>query len=463
MATVSPFKGIFFNPDKISSLEDIVTPPYDVINEQEAADFLGKNPYSMIQLDLRNSGDENSDGEQRYTRARDTFSNWQEEQVLIRDKVPAIYLYYIDYLHPSGQRLTRKGLVALVELAEFSEGVVRPHEKTFDAVIDDRLRLMDSCQAQFSKVFSVFSDPAGHVFSTLENKREQEPICRLQDTLGNTHTLWRVTDPEALASVASFFKSRPVYIADGHHRYTTALQCRRRMAERNGGISPDSPYNFIMMYLACIEDEGMSILPTHRLLDYPDKISADELAARFAEGVEVQEITGGSREVLIAEVLAAMEEETAVGSDSPAVTFGLYHPGEDRCFLLRVSQETIRHASILSDKQEVLKQLDVVILSELFLGQYLGLDHQRIVREKLVSYYSDPDAALDTAVKKSVSDEERTQLLFLLNPTRIRQVTEVADAGEIMPHKSTYFYPKILTGMLINKLVADERIQRYPV
>ncbi len=456
MTTVAPFQGIFFNPAKITSLEEVVTPPYDVINEQEAADFLEKNPYSMIQLDIRNNGDGGEEQKRRYQEARDKFHQWQREGVLVRDRVPAIYLYYIDYVHPSGRRLTRKGLVALVELAEFSEGVVRPHEKTFDTVIADRLKLMDSCRAQFSKVFSIFSDPADEVFPLLEKSREQEPICRSKDALGNIHTLWRVTDEKVLAAVSSFFRTRPVYIADGHHRYTTALNCRRRAVEKSGSLAPDNPYNFIMMYLASMEDEGMSILPTHRLLNYPGHVSADGLVSRLRHGMEVSEITGGSREVLIAEVLAAMEEKGLT-----AVTFGLYHPGEDRCFLLRLQEEFLQQAAALAGKAPVLQHLDVVVLSELIFGEYLGLDNRRIVREKRVGYYSDPDIALDVAVKKSVSEEEETPLLFLLNPTRIRQVTDVADAGEIMPHKSTYFYPKILTGMLINKLAADERIRRF--
>ncbi len=461
MTTVAPFKGIFFNPTQIPHLEEVVTPPYDVISENEAADFLGKNPYSMIQLDLRNTEGADSDKEEQYKQARDKFTEWQNKEVLVRDEVPAIYLYYIAYTHPSGRHLTRKGLVSLVELAEFSEGVVRPHEKTFDAVIVDRIKLMDFCKAQFSKVFSVFSDPVNEVFSCLEKSREPEPICESQDSFGNTHTLWRVTDQKALAAVSRFFRDRPVYIADGHHRYTTALNCRRRVVEKNGGIEPDNPSNFIMMYLSSMEDEGMSILPTHRLLQYPDTISADRLISKFASGLQVEEISGGSREVLIGEVLSRMEEAELAASPESSGTFGLYHPREDRCFLLQLREEIFKQASVLAEKAAVLRDLDVVVLSELFFGTYLGLDHQHIVRDKLVSYFSDPDAALDVAVKKSLDDDNSTQLLFLLNPTKIKQVTDVADAGEIMPHKSTYFYPKILTGMLINKLVVGEKIQRF--
>jgi len=437
-------------------MEEVVTPPYDVISEEDAAKFLEKNAYSMIQLDLRNTSQDTGGNADRYDQARTLFQAWQEEGVLIRDDKPAIYLYAITYTHPSGRKLTRKGLICLVGLAEFNEGVVKPHEKTFEAVISDRLRLMCECKAQFSKVFSLYQDRESAVIAALEKARESEPLCASRDHFGNVHTLWRVTDPAALAFVSRYFADRPVYIADGHHRYTTALGCRRQELLKNPDLPPDSPYNFIMMYLCAAEDEGLSVLPTHRLLRYPGILSADRCVARLRQGLGVEEIRGATREVLMAEVLARMNE-WAMTSEVPV--FGLYHPGEDRCFLLTLQDEYEQYAA-LADKPRVLRSLDVVVLSELLINDLLELDHHRITTEKLISYFSDPDEAIDVAVKRSIDDESSTQLLFLLNPTRVSQVTAVADSGQIMPHKSTYFFPKILTGLLINKLEAGERITR---
>ncbi|MFZ5799448.1 MAG: DUF1015 domain-containing protein [Desulfobulbaceae bacterium] len=456
MAIVAPFRGVRFNPEKIGNMEEVVTPPYDVISEEDAAKFLEKNAYSMIQLDLRNTSQDTGGNADRYDQARTLFQAWQEEGVLIRDDKPAIYLYAITYTHPSGRKLTRKGLICLVGLAEFSEGIVKPHEKTFEAVISDRLRLMCECKAQFSKVFSLYQDREGVVIAALEKARESEPLCASRDHFGNVHTLWRVTDPAALAFVSRYFADRPVYIADGHHRYTTALGCRRQELLKNPDLPPDSPYNFIMMYLCAAEDEGLSVLPTHRLLRYPGSLSADRCVARLRQGLGVEEIRGATREVLMAEVLARMNE-WAMTSEVPV--FGLYHPGEDRCFLLTLQDEYEQYAA-LADKPRVLRSLDVVVLSELLINDLLELDHHRITTEKLISYFSDPDEAIDVAVKRSVDEEGSTQLLFLLNPTRVSQVTAVADSGQIMPHKSTYFFPKILTGLLINKLEAGERITR---
>lgn len=456
MATIAPFRGLRFNPEKIANMDEVVTPPYDVISEEEGARYLERNAYSMIQLDLRNNSQGSGDGTDRYSKARTLFQAWQEEGVLIRDEQPAIYLYAITYTHPSGRKLTRRGLISLVGLAEFGEGIVKPHEKTFEAVIADRLQLMCECQAQFSKVFSLYKDPGGEVIATLERAREKNPLCVIRDHFGNSHTLWRVIDPDALAATARFFADRPVYIADGHHRYTTALGCRRQELLKNPDLQQDSPYNYIMMYLCPIEDEGLSVLPTHRLLQFPGKLSADQCVNLLRQGLTVEEIHGATREALMAEVLARMNE-WAMTSEVPV--FGLYHAGEDRCFLLTL-QDDCEQYPCLAARPAVLRNLDVVILSDLIFQELLGLPHQRITTEKMINYFSDPDEAIDIAVKKSIASDGGTPLLFLVNPTRVQQVTDVADSGQIMPHKSTYFFPKILTGLLINKLDHRERIAR---
>jgi uncharacterized protein (DUF1015 family) len=454
MAIVAPFKGLRFNPEKISNLEEVVTPPYDVISEEDGAKFLEKNIYNMIQLDLRNTSQDSSGNEDRYRTARNLFESWVNSGILVRDDQPAMYLYSINYTHPSGRKLTRTGLICLVELAEFSEGIVKPHEKTFETVVVDRMRLMNECRAQFSKVFSIYRDDGQTVVKTLERAKDPNPLCIIRDHLGNTHTLWRVTDRRAIDTIIRFFAGQPVYIADGHHRYTTALGYRNSELRKNPSLRPDSPYNFIMMYLCAAEDEGLSILPTHRLLTFPGKLTADECMALMSEALHIEEINGASREVLIAEVLARMNEWEMTSSEP---VFGLYHAGEDRCFLLTLMEPREKYP-VLAGIRKVLRELDVVVLSELLIHQLIGIEHKRIIDEKLMSYFSDPDEALDVAVKKSVDNDRSTPLLFLLNPTRVHQVVSVADSGEYMPHKSTYFFPKILTGLMINRLVAGEKI-----
>ncbi|MCI5145831.1 MAG: DUF1015 domain-containing protein, partial [Candidatus Electrothrix sp. AR3] len=456
MAAVAPFRGVRYNTKKIEQLEDVITPPYDVISAEEGENLLLKTPYSMINLDLRNTSQNEAGDNGRYEEARERFKSWQEEEVLIRDQHPGIYLYSIDYNHPSGQRLTRKGIVSLVGLAEFSEGIVRPHEKTFAGVISERLKLMETCKAQFSQIFSIYSDPNQVVINALEKAQKSEPLLKVNDHHANTHTLWQVTDTEALAKVSHFFSNKSVYIADGHHRYTTALECRRRALAQNPDLPTAHPCNYIMMYLCACEDPGLSVLPTHRLVRWPGKINAEQITKKIQQGMQVSEITQGSRETIIAEVLQRIDE-TEINTGRPA--FGLYHAEEDRAFLLSVDQETMNTAKALADKPDVLRELDVVVLSDLLIQDYLGLSHEQCVQDQLVSYHSAPDMALDAAVKQSVLDDSHTPLLFLLNPTKVDQVLKVAESDNIMPHKSTYFYPKILTGLLLNKLDDAETIQ----
>ena len=451
MAVIAPFRGVRYNPEKIKNLDDVLTPPYDVIDKKAGDAFLKKNPHSMIRLDLRNTGQKAKEGSDRYVAAQARFDDWQDEGTLIRDDEPAIYLYFIDYLHPSGRKMTRKGIVSLVGLADFSEGIVKPHEETFAGVIQDRLELMDTCGAQFSKVFSLYSDPEQEIIGLLEKAAEKEPIARAKDPDGNVHTLWRVSDPDTLQKVSRLFADKSLYIADGHHRYTTALACRERARARNPELGADSPYNFIMMYLCACEDPGLSVLPTHRLLNLPGRVSADEAVSLVKPSFTVREITGSSRESLVNALLERMDELALAGG--PAA-LGMYHPGEDRGFVLQVRPEAM-DSEIIAQRAEVLQQLDVVALSDILLQGIFHLSHEQCVRDHLLSYFSDVNVALDAAVKKSVEESESTPLLFLLNPTRVSQVTDVADQGEIMPHKSTYFYPKILTGLLINKLSDD--------
>ncbi|MEN8190532.1 MAG: DUF1015 domain-containing protein, partial [Thermodesulfobacteriota bacterium] len=324
-----------------------------------------------------------------------------------------------------------------------------------DSVISDRLKLTQYCRAQFSQIFSLYSDPDNTVMNSLETN-QGEVIASVTDADGCRHTLRPVHDTGVIGEVQQFFKDRSLYIADGHHRYTTALAYRESIRAEKGKLAKDDPANHIMMYICPMEDPGLSVLSTHRLVDYPGRLLVADLLSRIEPFVDVEEVKGGTREVIVAEVLSRMDELEQ--SNSPgASTFGVYHAGEDRCFLVTLKNNA---AEQLGSKPGELKELDVVILSELLIEKALELDHDRIEQENLVRYYPDPDEAMDVAVKEEALDEKMTPILFLMNPTRVKQVQAVADQNLIMPHKSTYFYPKIMTGLLFNQLVEGEKIAR---
>jgi len=455
MAFIAPFRGVSFNVDKVGSLDEIVTPPYDVISEKSVAAYTKRNPYSMIRLDIiKNPGgavDENS----RYSDVADLFQQWMDENVLVREKHPALYLYTVQYKHPSGQTLIRKGLVALVGLSEFGEGVIKPHEETFDSVIQDRLRLLDSTKAQFSQVFSLYSDEENRVLNLLDGAKEQKPMGSITDGDGCIHSLYRVGDGAVVMQVQKFFMDKALYIADGHHRYTTALAYRRLQKKRNSAFSEKDPANHIMMYLCPIEDAGLSVLPTHRLLHWPGILNMENLRLRLEPWFELEEMQEGTREVLLSEVLARMDEKES--SDSSVTTLGIYHPGEDRCFLLTMKPSA---KELLKNKALQLQEIDVVILSDVIIHHAMELSRELCEEKNLIHYYSDPDKAIDVAVKECNTQDKTTPLLFVMNPTLVKQVQQVANENLIMPHKSTYFYPKVMTGLLLHQLVTGEKIER---
>jgi len=461
MAIIAPFKALRFNPQKLACLEDVVTPPYDVIDEKGQAAFQARNPYNMIYLDISKTPGKGDISAERYNSANNYFNNWQDEDILIRDDKPAFYIYLINYKLPSGLRFIRKGFVSLVKISDFSKGIVKPHEQTFDTVTADRLRLMDTCQAQFSPIFSLYSDPDMQIMEALEAGCAAEPYYEVRDADGGVHSLWPVIDEDILAKVQKLFKDNAIYIADGHHRYKTSLQYKQLLEERQGELPTQSPNNYTMMYLCPMEDPGLKVLPTHRLVTLPDDVlpglpSMDELCDRLSNYFHLEEITGASREMFLGEVLARMEEKV-LGKQDESTMFGLYHADEDRCFLLTLKKKA-NEIEALNHRPTALQDLDVVVLSDLVVENILGLEYERIEHDNLVRYFADPDEALDVAVKECVERENSLELLFLMNNTKVSQVKRVADEQLIMPHKATYFYPKILTGLLLNKLVADEKV-----
>ena len=445
MAFVAPFRAVRFNNEKIEKMEEVVSPPYDVIDSAAEKALSSRNKYNMIQLDLvKHAGQETNDD--RYTEVKKTFNSWLADDVLLQEDSPAIYLYYIDYLLPNGNKLRRKGLTAMVRLHEFAEGIVKPHEKTFKGVTDDRLKLIDTCQAQLSQIFSLYPDQKGEVMAELEGACQDEPLYQVEDQDGCLHTIYRVDQPSALSKVSELFKSRSLYIADGHHRYTTSLRLRQAMIDREGQVADDSPYNHIMMYLCPMEDEGLSVLPTHRLLRYPSVIDAPFLVEKLRPAFSITEIDNGTREEQVAELLTDMVDK----ADGKTM-LGMYLPDSDRCFLLGLKD------GVMDEKFGVkmpnsLKMLDVTVLSDLIIENLFSLCHDKCNDENLVSYFSDIDTALDVAVKESLAVKDETTILFFMNNTTVDQVKTVADEDLFMPHKSTYFYPKILTGLLINKI-----------
>ncbi len=449
MAQVAPFRGLRFDPAKVNSLTAVVTPPYDVIRPEEREAFAASHPYNMVHLILPQAFPGDSPLNNRYTRAAALFRQWQREGVFRRDPEPAFYYWETVFEH-EGKQHTRVGLAALVRLEPFSKGIILPHEQTFSAIKADRLELLKHCQAHLSPIFALFPDKEGDILSGLQACLPPEPLLDFTDVEGRGQRLFRVTDPECLKNVCRALEPLQLFIADGHHRYETALAFQKWAKERYPAASPRAPFNYILMYLANLYDPDLVILMAHRLLRGPRiKKHLDEypLLGRLTEYFEVTPLDRPAGDLaayarLIQENLATRDPQETVFI---MLGFGL------KAWRLKL-REAVRQKVLGRQMHPALAQLDVAVLNYLIFDKILGLDAKAQDDPETCIYSSKIPEVLQLLSRKEAN------LAFVLNPTRIEQVREVASAGLIMPRKSTYFYPKVMTGLILNLIDPGEEI-----
>ncbi len=444
MPEIAPFRGLYYDSNKISDFSKVVIPPYDVISPQEQDCFYQLSPYNMIRLELGKSTPEDTAQNNVHTRSADCLREWRREGVLLRDDKPAIYYYELDYSLSSGARLTRCGFLCMLRLEDFSSGRVRPHERTFQAAKDERLQLMLACHANFSPVFALYSDPQEAIDKSLKAGRDSEPLIRFVDRHGMEHRLWRVEEESSLKQARDLIADKPIFIADGHHRYETALNYRALMRERFPQAGSKASFEYIMIYLSNLNQRGLTILPTHRLLrSLEDWDSKAFLAA--AEGY-FDVLRFGADERGKTEWRAALEGAGA----RKASSIGFYHGKSESLYLLTAKPSAVTH--YLSEKgiAGALQSLDVVILDQLILRKILNLSDVFLSNADNIHFKHDmTDAYSDVRSGKYEAG-------FFINSTRMEQVQEVATAGLVMPHKSTYFYPKVGSGMIVRPIIAEE-------
>ena len=453
MAVIAPLKGVRYDTEVAGSLEDIVTPPYDVISRNEEASYFSRSPFNIIRLDITAEPDAGKDKDNdRYKKPAHFFDQWLKDGILLRDQEPSLYAYDITYTLPDRSQCIRRGFICLVKLTPFEQGDIKPHEQTMAHVVADRLELTKQCRAQFSPVFSIFSDPQGQVMETF-GTAPYISVATVADADGTIHTLRKVTDKKIIVKIQNLFNHKSLYIADGHHRYTAALSYQKEL-NNSGKIPVYRPENFIMMYLCPMEDNGLSIVSPHRLVRLVGAITVSELIDRLNDVFVVEELLECSREAMINELLARMDEEQFIKSGNRSC-FGFYHPGEDRGFLLKLKDPLWQD---LKGYPTSVRELDVVVFSELIVEQVLQLNEQRCLGENLISFYTDIIDMLDVSVKMATSSNDCTPLLFFLNPMTTEQVINLSDQGLVMPPKSTCFFPHIITGLVMNRLLEDEKI-----
>jgi uncharacterized protein (DUF1015 family) len=450
MAEIAPFRGLRYNLAKVPDLNAVVIPPYDVISPAQQEAFHRMSVYNMVHLELGKRSAEDTVDNNPHTRAARYLGQWQLQQVLLREAQPAIYYYALDYSVGKQIRKTRYGFICALRLEDFRSGCVRPHEKTFQAVKDERLQLMNACHANLSPVFALYSDAAQVIDHYLQEARESDPVIDYQDSQGQHHRLWRVLDLKTLQRVRSLMRDKPIFIADGHHRYETALAFRNLHRQQYPEAGERAAFEYIMVYLSNMSQTGLTILPTHRLLRHlaswrPEQFV--EQAAPFFDCLSYRNdgLPAGAApsawEAALSE--AAADKQTCIG---------FYWQKAKQFYLLKAKHQAIVSYLAAQQVPEVLQSLDVIILDRIILRHLLGLSETFLADENNIHFWHDLTEGL-VQLEAGTYDAG-----FFINPTRIEQVQEVASAGLIMPHKSTYFYPKAFSGLVLNPLVPHEEI-----
>jgi uncharacterized protein (DUF1015 family) len=423
MADVQPLRALHYDPAVAGPLQDVVAPPYDVIDATQRAALIERSPNNVIAVDLPQGEPD------PYAAAREQFERWQEQGVIVRDEQPALWAHTQDYTGPDGQRRTRRGFFCRVRIEGYGPGRVRPHERTHPGPKEDRLRLTRATRANISPIFSLFSDPQNAAWEALEPAaKAQAPWGEVTDADGTVHRIWRVADANAIAAVQAATADAELLIADGHHRYET-MQAYAEEVEA-AGTPPNDEHRFILMCLVALEDPGLTVFPTHRLVNKLDAPRRQALAEALARDFEMREVSA---------------DQVAPKPGSGPLELGYVSSDDERCYRLTLKDQAIADAA-LSGHSEAYRHLDTGVLETLLLKGALGLSDDDISHFNGLFYARDTDEAL-RVVRAGEYDAA-----FLMRPTPIEQVREVAAEGENMPPKSTYFFPKLLTGLLFNPL-----------
>ena len=442
MVRVKPFKAYRYDEEKAGELSHLVTPPYDIIKGAKVDNLQSLSEYNIAWIIKNKPEDNDTETNNQYTRARDHFSRWVNEGILKQDDSESFYVYGQDF-EIEGKKLFRFGFIGLIELEEFASSTpqtggfsgVLQHEETLPKDIVDRLSLCRSCMANFGQIFVIYPDHKGSVDSVLERNMKKDPVGDVTDDEGIRHRLWQVDKKEDTEEITSLMEDKYIIIADGHHRYKTALALSKEHPELESA-------KFRMLTFVNISNPGLVVLPTHRLVQNLDDFSQESLLKQLNEYFDVK--TFDSSE----EMFALMDDMFKDGKHS----FGLFMD-DDKFYSMTLNDLSVMN-TLLSDKSDELRGLDVAILHSLILDKMLGIDKEKLASGSIkgggyVSYVKGIGDAVEDSIK---SVKGTSQAVFFMNPTRVDEVEAVSKNFECMPQKSTFFQPKVWTGFAINKL-----------
>lgn len=440
MAVVSAFRGIRFDTSRVGDLSRVIAPPYDVIPPEEQKKLHESHPRNIVWIDFGLDRPGDGPAENKYTRAAGWFRDWLREGTLVQDERPSLYYYEQEFEIAGLGRFVRKGFLGALRLSAFGEGDVYPHEKTLARPKADRLALMRATEANMSPIFGLYSDPADGVLQALRAGLRDAPDLSAVDGLGILHRVWAVSDPAAIAAAAKEMEDKKVFIADGHHRYETALAYRDEMRARYGSPG-NAAYEHVLMFLCNMDDQGIVILPTHRGVHSLAGFSEDAFDAKVRAVLPTETRTGSPDD--------AMKAVAEAGRRGKAIAWSA---GGNRFHLVTFPDLEAFCAKHLAHFPPPLRSLDVVLLHGFLFESLLGIAPEAVTAGSFVKYYKEPSKAAADLASGTI------QAAFFLNPVTMQEFRDVSLSGHVLPQKTTFFYPKILTGLVIMPARPHDRL-----
>ena len=446
MADIQTFRGLRYDLSRVGSLSDVIAPPYDVIDEAYQSQLYTRHDHNVVRLIL-NRGDDLSGDQTVYDAAAKDFKTWRRDGILISDMPAAIYVYHQTFTY-EGTTYTRRGFMSRIRLEPFGEGKIFPHEETHSHAKEDRFNLMSACRANMSQIFGIYPDETNEAQDILEAAISDKTPLTATDDLGVEHKMWLVSDTVAIANAAAVMGPKPIYIADGHHRYETACNIQTAMREKED-LPADHPCDYVLMMCVSMHDPGMAVLPTHRLIRGVPEMTSAELTAKLEPFFDVE--TAGKGAVLAGEIWEAIAVEELQS------TLGFYCRADDAWLLVRMKESgEDKLEELAGDQSADWRSLGVAILHKLVLEHIL--DGESLPTPKYVRKIEDVVHGLqngDTSGRDLTGQQgtgEPFQLACLVMPATVDHVRSISESGERMPAKSTYFYPKLVCGLVINPL-----------
>lgn len=424
MPQIIPFQGYFYNQQKVN-IHDVVAPPYDVISPQQQAALYDRSPHNVVRLILGREED-------RYAAAARYLQEWIRDGILVRDREPAIYVLHQTFEAENRQVITRKGFIALCKLEEFEKRIVLPHEKTLAKPREDRFKLFKATNCNFSQIFSLYSDPEQRIDRAFNGFINDTPaVDVLFEDVRNT--LWRIPDERAIRTVQALMKDKQVLIADGHHRYETALAYRDLNRADNPHHTGNELYNYVMMFFTNIDDEGLVIYPTHRLV-------------HSLPSFDPQSFFKSAEEFFVIREYKTKDDLIWALRSSPVSAFGAATGERPHYHLLTLKPSQDIRTVIGDSMPDELLMLDATLLHVLLIGRALNISVDAQEQKRNLDYVRHHDEAIEAV------HSGRAQIAFIMNPTKIAQVRAVARAGYTMPQKSTFFFPKLVSGIVLHRM-----------